>query len=124
MLQNEENRDGVRDKGRRKKRSENERTRSGWPSASDPNLLVYEILAFLPPRETSPRMNLSRRCTSLIFDLLSDAASAYAPLSHLAKRASFSVFISSPFPNTLKNTAYVPFIINTFANRVLKLLAM
>ncbi|KAL0126969.1 hypothetical protein PUN28_005363 [Cardiocondyla obscurior] len=86
MPQNKENRDGARDKGRRKKRSENERTRSGWPSASDPNLL------------TSTRMNLSRRCTSLIFDLLSDAAfSLRASVSHLAECqslfSSFSLFL-------------------------------
>lgn len=51
MLQNEEKRDGVRDKRRRKKRSENERTRSGWPS---PQILIFWFTrswpSFLPKR--------------------------------------------------------------------------
>ena len=51
MLQNKEKRDGVRDKRRRKKRSENERTRSGWPSSQ---ILIFWFTrswpSFLPKR--------------------------------------------------------------------------
>jgi len=83
---------------------------SEWVAvASDPNLLVYEILAFLPSQETSSRMYLSRRCTSLIFGLLSNVASPYASLFYLAKDYSFCFY--SLFPSKQLNKCSFCFVL-------------
>lgn len=115
MLQNEEKRDGVRDKRRRKKRSENERTRSGWPS---PQILIFWFTrswpSFLPkrPRRVWISRDVALHWFSVPFRMLLSPMYLYP---HLAKE---ELLLS--FSKQLNKCPSFLFITSALTNCILK----